>query len=223
MGKNLSLFPVVLLLLCSCSSLGGDLELCSFRHDPLCFHENLRRRAMEGLDNRAIIRQLHSDFGEHSFDGLAGAPSRGNAGFILLYSAWVSWNDSRYEDASIHYTKARNIFMEAAMASEARFCLFYLARIAADQEKYPESIALLNQALAEGEADSSPYLEGLVNESLGYALWYMDRLPESAESFGEAAELWLRIGYQTGMVNCWSNLGLLFQELDLPNQAWKIL
>lgn len=220
-NKILPLFPAVLLLLCSGTSLGGDPELCGFKNDPLCFHENLRRRAMEGLDNRATIGQLHAEFGEHSFDGLIEAPSRGNAGFILLYSAWVLWNEARHEEARLHYTKARNIFMEAAMVSEARFCVFYLARIAADRERYPESIRLLNQALAEGEADSSPYLEGLVNESLGYALWYMDRLPESAESFGKATELWLRIGYQTGMVNCWSNLGLLFQELDLPIQAWK--
>ncbi len=220
-GKIYLLINAVLLIISSGLCLGGDLEMCSFNNDPLCFHENLRRRAMEGLDNRSIIHKLHSDFGEHSFDGLVNAPSRGNAGFMLLYSAWVLWNDSRYDEARLHYTKARNIFMEADMVSEARFCLFYLARIETDQERFPESIRLLNQALAGYEADSSPYLEGLLNESLGYSLWYMDRLPESAESFGRAAELWLRIGYQPGMVNCWSNLGLLFQELDLQSQAWK--
>ncbi len=196
-------------------------EMCSFRNDPLCFHENMRRRAMEGMDNRGVLEDLHAEFQEHSFDGLIHSPPEGNAGFILLYTAWVRWSESCQNEALQHYTKARRIFLDAGMESEARFCLYYMARIAAEQEKFPESIDLLNQALTEGTKVNAPYLEGLINESLGYALWYMDRLPESAESFGRSAELWLRIGYGPGMVNCWSNLGLLFQELDLPDQAWR--
>jgi CHAT domain-containing protein len=201
--------------------LAGDSELSGFRNDPLCFHENLRRRAMEGTENRKILEDLHEVFQEHSFDGLLTSPPKGNAGFILLYGAWVLWCDYQYDEALLLYTKARQLFLEADMGSESRFCLYYMARIAAEQEKFPESLKFLNQSLAEGGTASEPYLEGLINESMGYALWYMDRLPESTESYGKATELWLRIGYKTGMVNCWSNLGLLFQELDLPNQAWR--
>ncbi len=220
-GENFLLFLAVSILLLSGFCLAGESEICSFRNDPLCFHENMRRRAMEGMDNRAVLENLHTEFLEHSFDGLLKSHPKGNAGFILLYSAWVRWNESRQDEALQYYTIARRVFREAGMASESRFCLYYMARIAAEQEKFSESINLLKQALAEGTAVNAPYLEGLVNESLGYALWYMDRLPESAESFGRSAELWLRIGYKPGMVNCWSNLGLLFQELDLPDQAWR--
>lgn len=220
-GKNFSRLLIIPVLLLPGLCHAGDSEVCSFRNDPLCFHENLRRRAMEGVDNQDVLEELHAEFQEHSFDGLLKNSPKGNAGFILLYSAWVLWGESRYDETLHHYTKARKIFLEEDMASESRFCLYYMARVAAEQEKFTESIRLLNLALAEGETVSEPYLEGLINESLGYAFWYMDSLPESTESYGRAAELWLRIGYQPGMLNCWSNLGLLFQELGLPDQAWR--
>jgi len=162
--------------------LAGDSVLSGFRNDPLCFHENLRRRAMEGIDNREVLEDLHDVFQEHSFDGLLTSPPKGNAGFILLYSAWVLWCDYQYDEALLLYTKARKLFLAADMGSESRFCLYYMARIAADREKFPESLKYLNQTLAEGGTASEPYLKGLINESLGYALWYMDRLPESTES-----------------------------------------
>lgn len=209
------LIPYIMLPLCA-----ENRGHCSFSEDPLCFHENLRRRSMEGIENREILEELHKEYHEHSFDGLLISTPKGNAGFILLYSAWLVWGECRYDEALSLYSKARQLFLEAGMESESRFCLYYMSRIVSEQENFRESIRLLNQALEEGSGLETPYLEGLVNESLGYDLWYMDKLPESCESFGRAADLWSIIEYEPGMVNCWNNLGLLFQELDLPDQAW---
>ena len=212
---------IILLLLGVFPCKARGIPACGFKDDPLCFHENLRRRAMEGADNRDILEHLHSGFKEHSFDGLLKGSPKGNAGFILLYSAWSLWGQREYRKARDHYLIARNLFQKSGMDSEASFCLYYMAGLASEEEKFPESLKLLAQALEESRSLPAPYLGGLINESLGYALWYMDLLPESAESFLKAADLWGRIDYKTGMVNCLSNLGLLYQELDLPGHAWR--
>lgn len=212
----IQLVPILLALVSGYGGTGsGD-----FQDDPLSFHQELRQRYLRGEDNRSVIGRLQTDLQEHSFDDLARASPGGKAGLILLYSAWNLWHNGRYKLAKEHYTRARDLFLRAGIFTESRFALYYLAMLAAEQEKYQTCFDLLKQALHESAGRNEPFLNGLLTEGLGYALWYLQRLPESCEAFGKAVNAWNRIKYEPGMVNCWSNLALLFQELDLSDQAW---
>ncbi|MFB3904774.1 MAG: CHAT domain-containing protein [Acidobacteriota bacterium] len=184
---------------------------------PLDFRVQLRHDFEAGRDVSARVREYRTRTGDHSFDSLESSSAGKVEAVKLQTAAWDAWISQDLVSAVRLYSRSYRIFLEEGAISEAGFCLYYIAEILSEQEKYVQALGVLERAF-----DSSRdclYLTALMNESAGFCLWFLDRLRESTQAFSRASDCWLKLGYPDGLVGAWNNLAALHDELNLWERA----
>ncbi|HXK60820.1 MAG TPA: CHAT domain-containing tetratricopeptide repeat protein [Acidobacteriota bacterium] len=186
---------------------------------PLDLHHRLRDDYRAGLNVACAVREYRDTTGDRSFDSLERPSPRTISGLNLQSEARTAWFAGDHDTAIELYYRSYRLFLEDRANSEAGFSLYYIAEILSEQEKYQQSLQVLEHAsqLSAG----CLYLGALLNESEGYSRWYLDRLHESTQAFGRAAECWIKLGFAPGLVGAWNNLAALHEELYLSEQALK--
>ncbi|MFZ0428133.1 MAG: CHAT domain-containing protein [Acidobacteriota bacterium] len=199
---------------------GAPHELVSlYRQSPLLAHRWLRDNIGAGHSCRTAVELLEKETGDRSFESLRLPPSQLQAPLLIRRRAGDSWEAGRTAEALRLFSEAEAEFERVGARSEALFCLFLQSEILAQQERFDRCLALLRQGLGVSRRRGYAYLTALLWQSTGFVQWFQDRLPESAESFGRALEIWRGIPFQDGIVASWNNLALLYDELGLPDRA----
>ncbi len=184
---------------------------------PLDFRLQLRQDFEAGRDVSARVRDYREKTGDHSFDSLEFRNSRKIEAVKLQTDARDAWVSQDYTSALQLYSRSYEILREENASSEAGFCLYHMAEVLSEQEKYVQALRVLEQA-----SDSSRgclCLAALLNESAGFCLWFLDRLQESTQAFSRASDCWLKLGYPDGLVGAWNNLAALHDELNMWERA----
>ena len=190
-----------------------------YRCSPLLAHRSLRRLIHAGQDCRERIASFETATGDRSFESLKLSPGLLQPALRLRQRAATLWESGRPAEAADLFTRAEKEFERIGANSEAVFCLYFRAELLAQDERFAECLRLTARGLETSRRRGYAYLSALLHQSVGFAQWFQDRLPESAESFGRALEVWSRIPYEDGIVASWSNLALLYDELGLPDRA----
>lgn len=201
---------------------GGTPEIVHlYRESPTEAHEYLRRLYSEPLPVEPDVREILAATGDHSFDGFLVPFADAREAAVSEYRAWSLWEAGRGPEAVTAYRRANRLYLAAGAYQSAAFCLYAAAEILSESERYPESLELIEEALALAIATPQPayYLNAVLSESLGYSLWFLDQLPSSIRAFSNALENWRKVGYQLGVTTSWNNLAALLEELHLPSRA----
>ncbi len=207
------LFLIVALCLSCFSSLPAAVPAFS----PLDFHHQLRRNFAAGRDVSTQVRDYRAKAGDRSFDSLESVTLRKIEGLRLQDAAKDAWLSQNFTSAVHLYSRSYQLFLEENAHSEAGFCLYYIAEILSEQEKYVQALGVLERASQ--SSGGCLYLGALVNESAGFSLWFLDRLHESTQAFSRASDCWLKLGYPDGLVGAWNNLAALHDELNMWERA----
>jgi len=186
---------------------------------PVLLRQELLRDCANGLLNSDLVRKLILETGDYSFDGLLNQhPNFRN----LIQSqnlARKKWKNGKLDEAFERFLKTARDLADIGSITEAAFCYFLAAEICAEQENYHMCLRYLASASDIIEFGSFPYFEAHYFESLGYALWFLDVLPDSIRAFSEAAKRWKKIRFLPGLAACWNNIASLYEELQLMEQA----
>ncbi len=199
------------------SKAGELLDL--YRRSPLLAHRYLRQQIRAGRCCRQAIEYLEVHTGDHSFEGLKIVPARLESGLRLRRLGADAWESGDEAAARRMFARAQAGFERVGANSEALFCLYLQAEVLAQAEDFTESLKLIRKGLEASRKRNFDYLTALFYQSSGFVEWFQDHLPDSAESFGRALEIWKRIPFKDGIVASWSNLALLYDELGLPERA----
>lgn len=189
--------------------------------DPRVIHENLRRSALNGRNTAELVETWRQSTGDESFETFLAITSLEREALQQQGRAFRAWEAGQADLAMRLLESAYRQFLKAQSPSEAAFCLYYGAEIQAEQERYPDSLDLIESALElarRGNAERS-YLLSLLLQSRGYSLWFLDRLRDATASFAEAQKYFQKLGYQEGIVTSWNNVAVLLEELQVPDQA----
>jgi len=205
------------LIAACCISWFSSLIAAAPAFSPLDFHHQLRRDFQAGRDVSAAIREYRARTGDHSFDALEFPSRRKIEGLRLQTVAKEAWFSQNYTLAVQLYAQSHRLFVQEHADSEAGFCLYYIAEILSEQEKYIQALGVLERA--SNHSRESLYLAALVNESAGFCLWFLDRLHESTQAFSRASGCWLKLEYPDGLVGAWNNLAALHDELNMWERA----
>ncbi|RPI22809.1 MAG: CHAT domain-containing protein [Acidobacteria bacterium] len=187
------------------------------RFSPLDLHHQLRDDYLAGRNVSAQIENYVEKTGDHSFDSLKLRTPKRTEGLKLDAAGKKAWFSQDYQSAVDLFSHSYRLFLEDGAASEAGFCLYYIAEILSEQERYVQALQVLEQA--SHEAADSLYLAALLDESAGFCLWFLDRLSESTHAFSRASDCWRRLAYADGLVGAWNNLAALHDELHLWDQS----
>ena len=209
--------PALLCLLLASSYLEGAVAL--YRTDPIDLHRSLRERYVSGLDVSSEVGAVVRATGDYSFDSLLEPSPTVRRALRLQSRAWEAWSGNDLDRAVQLYQDAARVLDNIEAPSERAFCYYYIAEIFSEQENYPESILWLDRAIRIADSRRRPYLQGLLLQSRGYSLWFMDHFQASVHAFTRALENWHEIGFREGMVTSWNNLASLYEELRLFRQA----
>ncbi len=188
---------------------------------PLQVHERLRSQLHQGQDVSAAVAEWTRETGDHSFDGLSRFSPLNREALSKQLEALAHWDGGRLQEALETYQRAASIAEAADNPTEAVFCGYYEAEILAQQNRYAESLSRIDRALAGASRNPSPkpYLEALLLQSRGYALWLMDQLPASIQAFGEAQRRWSRLHFPHATAANWNNLAGLHEDLGFAARA----
>ena len=184
---------------------------------PVELHRSLLPAFAEGHGVSDRVREYREATGDHSFDSLAHYTRAKARGARTELEARRLWLSNKQEPATEFYRRAAKELQEAGAHHEAAFCLYFAAEVLSEQERYEEALAVLETGYP--PSSDSISLSALWAESRGYALWYLDLLPASAQAFGIAAASWSRLGYADGMVGAWNNIAALYEEMGLWDRS----
>lgn len=195
-------------------------DIVSIYHSsPLETRRILRQDMAQNRPTAERVARIVKATGDHSFDSLANPREALRKVIRLQQRGLAKWQQEDYLAATSHYLKALKICRASGVADEERFCLYYLAEISVEQSLYQQALEHLKQAFEGFDQTRSPFLAALLNESRGYALWFLDYLPDSIASFVQAMQHWERVGFDSGIVSSWNNLACLYEQLRLLKKA----
>ncbi|MEE8348829.1 MAG: CHAT domain-containing tetratricopeptide repeat protein [Acidobacteriota bacterium] len=215
MKPHLAAFSFYLLF--ASDHLTGQVDL--YRSGPIELHRELRDSYLSGRDVSTTIEAVIRGTGDHSFDTLLKPSASIRRALHRQIEAWEAW-DGQDLDRAVHlYQDAARILAQSGTASERAFCYYYIAEIFSEQERYSESLLWLDRAIQVADSRKRPYLQGLLFQSRGYSLWFMDHFQASIYAFTRALEQWHEMGFREGMVSSWNNLASLYEELRLWSRA----
>jgi tetratricopeptide (TPR) repeat protein len=190
-----------------------------YRRSPADAHRRLKRQVLQGGVPRAEVETVARQTGDRSFTALQEADFQLRGALELQELALREWEAGRHRAAVRGYEAAVGLLDPRKHRSELAFCQYFIAEILAEEELYAAGLARLDAALALAEGERFHYLEALVQQSRGYSLWFLDRLPESSRAFAAASRLWKAIGFDMGRLACSNNLAALYEELGLDAYA----
>jgi tetratricopeptide (TPR) repeat protein len=190
-----------------------------YSHSPLEAHRALKEAFRQSEAVREGIEAIEAATGDHSFEALKVPTSARVSALYLQSEARRRWEAESKDEALLLYDEARRLLERDGGLTEAAFCRYLQARILAEDERFQESLRLLNEALDRIEGRRYLYLEALLHQSRGFALRNLDELTRSVAAFYRALEIWTRISFNDGEVSSWNNLATLYQALDLPHHA----
>lgn len=188
---------------------------------PFEIHDLARSRVSGGRNATLQILDWVAQTGDHSFDGLIGCSEAKKRGLHLQLAALDHWDKGDLAQAQDLYQEASRLMARSGAATEAAFCLYYIAEILAEQDRHSASLDLLREAeqMAAADGSAKPYLEALILQSRGYALWVLDHLQGSAAAFGLAQQRWGRLSVPHGEAMTWNNLAGLYEDMGLRGRA----
>lgn len=191
----------------------------SFEEAPREFHNRLRQRLAAGESVRDEVASVMARSGDRSLEGLLVATPGKSAALRLQDQALRAWKRGDSDGATALYLLAARKLVGEGAASEAAFCLYYVAEIEAERERFISSLRWIERAWQVAGGKSRPYLEGLLLQSQGYSHWFLDQLEASARFFSRALERWRRIGFRAGLLTSWNNLATLYEQMHLWERA----
>jgi tetratricopeptide (TPR) repeat protein len=186
---------------------------------PLAFRDRLVKQFLAGRSVATEVEDFRARTGDHSLDSLeeysAQKAETLRLAFVTATDAWLVAED--LDEALRLFSRAHQAFVAEQAWSEAGFCLYYMAEILSQKELYREALEIAERAAPYGR--DSPFLGGLLCESQGYSLWYLDRLQSSALAFSQAGRFWSRLGCPLGIAGAWNNMAALYEEMGLWDRA----
>ncbi len=211
-------FPTLLATSPLDTSAHGDLFQI-YVSSPPAAHRRLRDLVSQGQDVNRTIDDLARITGDHSFDGLKHQSASLRKALRIRGKALKHWKRGDLHTARTLLLEARDAFLDNGAETEAHFCSYQIGEIYAEEENFSVSLHWINQALEGTETTEMPYLTGLLYESRGYSLWFLDHLQSSILSFLEAVKRWRQINFAEGITNAWNNLATLYEELGMTERA----
>jgi len=190
-----------------------------YTSSPPAAHRQLRDLVSQGQDVSRTIDDLARITGDHSFDGLRQQSLSQRQALRIRKKAVETWEQGNLHTARTLLLEARAAFLNSGAETEAYFCAYQIGEIYAEEENFPVSLQWINQVLEGTDSAEMPYLTGLVYESRGYSLWFLDHLQSSILSFLEAVKRWRQINFAEGVTNAWNNLATLYEELGMTERA----
>jgi tetratricopeptide (TPR) repeat protein len=193
--------------------------LTLYQQSPRESHHFLKQKYNLGETVKPLIRPIEQEFGDFSFATLKSLDKRNRSGMRLQRAAHQAWEGGDPETALILFRRARDQLSPKTGETERAFCSYFRAEILSDQGKHQEGLDEVEEALQKLRGAPVLYLSALLQQSRGFSLWYLDRLPESIAAFGSALEIWLRISCDEGVLAAWNNLAALYEELGITDRA----
>lgn len=190
-----------------------------YASSPTVAHKQLRALVSQGQDVGTMIDELERRTGDRSFQGLRNQSLSQRKALRLRKKAVESWERGDIPTARTLLLEARDIFLRNGAETEAHFCAYQIGEIHAEQERFSNSLRWIDQTLQRIDTANMPYLAGLLYESRGYSLWFLDDLQDSILSFLEAIKRWQQINFSQGITNAWNNLATLYEELGMTERA----
>jgi tetratricopeptide (TPR) repeat protein len=198
---------------------GGQEAAAPGQADFFETHKSWRSRVLAYEDVSAEIHALAGSLGDHSFDSLLHPSRKTVYGLRLQEAGRASWNRGENREAARLFRQSLGVLKSSGAVSEAAFSCYLLAELCSEEERYPEALTWLDRASDFSKDRDRFYLEALISQSYGYVYWFMDRLQWSALAFSGALVRWQRLGMRVGITVTWSNLGSLYEEMNIPGQA----
>jgi tetratricopeptide (TPR) repeat protein len=190
-----------------------------YASSPTAAHQQLRALVAQGQDVGSVIDELVKSTGDKSFQGLRHQSHSQRNALRIRKKALEHWELGDLPTARILLLKARDIFLHNGAETEAGFCAYQIGEIYAEEERFSMSLRWIDQTLERTDTANMIYLSGLLFESKGYSLWFLDDLQSSILSFLEAVKRWQQINFTQGITNAWNNLATLYEELGMTERA----
>lgn len=193
-----------------------------FRRAPLEYHRQVRLSLLNGQPTGQRIEVVSKQVGDRSFDELLTPSTRVISALARLQEALETWRHDQTESAQAGFIRAcRRFDPEVAPAGKA-YCLYLLAEVLSEQDFHNQALETLDEARLLVQGRDFHHIEASLQQSAGFSLWALDRLPESARRFAEAARLWRKIGYEEGLLSIRQNLATLLDVMGEDHWAEEV-